>query len=175
MKIEYVETDVYADKSCSDKDWRSKLMEDLVSFHYRTYSKKSYKNTKAWGLTVKDLLAYPEESLGKELGIFLRSHGYQLISKLENHDVFHVILNYEPVVLEEIKMQFCLAGSGRRTLSTFATIIIGSIFYPRNILGFIQAYRRGQTLSNFSYKNFKPLLSRPIKELEREVFKKNEC
>jgi len=174
MKVDCIETEVYLSNKYAEKDWRSQLMEDLVSFHYRTYSRPSRKNEEAWGLSVKDLLDFPKDSLGNELGCFLKAHGYHLISKLENHDVFHVVLAYEPVVIDEIKMQFCLAGSGRRTLSTFATIIIGSLFYPRNILEFFRAYRRGLTLSNFSYQDFKPLLKRPFQELKQEVFRNHE-
>jgi len=62
-----IETDVYDNKAFLGSSWRSKLMEALVRFHYRSYSKTHYKHKQAWGLKVTDLLTYPKGSLAFEL------------------------------------------------------------------------------------------------------------
>lgn len=165
----YIQEETYENKDNLGTSWRSNMMEALVRFHYRNYSKSHYKNKASWDITTKELINFPKGSLGYELGSFLKSNNFNLIPKFENHDVFHVVLDYTPLVTDEIKMQFCLAGSGRRTLSTFATMIIGGIFYPEYIGSFIRAFIRGCKINNFSYQEFKPLLDQSLDDFKQEI------
>lgn len=152
-----------------DKDggWRGTMMRGLVDFHYNYYHYFTYKDKQPWSVTVEQLLQFPADSVGYKLGSFLHQNGFGFIPKFENHDLFHVLLGYGLTVSDEVQMQCCLAGSGRRTLSTWVTIIIGVVFYPEYWPVFRTAYRRGKTLCNFSYWDFESMLEMPLAELQR--------
>lgn len=153
--------------------WREHLMRALVSFHYNYYHRFTYKDKSAWVISIDELLCLPRETIGYQLGDFLRQNGFEFIPKFENHDLFHVLLEYGLTVGDEVRMQCCLAGSGRRTFSTWITIIIGCLFYPEHWRSFYVAYRRGAKLCNFSYWDFEPMLTMPVSELRVHIHGRN--
>lgn len=152
-----------------DDDWRGRLMRGMVDFHYRYYHRLTYRDKQPWAITTDQLQDLPKNSVGYHLGQFLYQHGFQLLPKFENHDLFHVLLNYQTTVVDEVRMQCCLAASGRNTFSTWITIIIGYLFYPESWSVFKAAYQRGKPLRNFSYWDFEALLTVPLKELQQRI------
>ena len=110
-------------------EWRATAMHKLVSFAQPLYRRLSRRNQSAWEITNAQLLNFKANTLGRSLGEFLHANQFTLMAQFETHDVFHVLLNYKPTVLDEARMQFCLVGSGKRSLFSFGTCFIALLFY----------------------------------------------
>lgn len=149
--------------------WRAIAMRWLVHYTQPFYRQLSRRKTPVWHLSTDDLTRYPEHSLGKALARFMQKHNFTLMPQLESHDVFHVLLGYSASVLDEARMQYCLVGSGRRSLYALGTCLIAAIVYPEHLRNFLQHYQRGKTLCNFSYWNFKRLLAEDINDLRQSI------
>ncbi|MEE9302428.1 MAG: hypothetical protein V3U84_01455 [Thiotrichaceae bacterium] len=146
-------------------------MQKLVSFTQPIYRNLSRKNKTKWQMTTPQLSTFPINSLGWELDCFLKEYNYTLMAQFESHDVFHVLLQYQPTVLDEARMQYCLAGSGRRSLYALGTCILAALIYPEYWKDFKSHFVRGTTLKHFSYWSFEIMLSIDIQKLRREIQK----
>lgn len=123
---------------------REKLCAWLFEVTKKPYAMLFKKNKAAWGLNSTTLLTYPAGSLGHETGQFLQLNGFELISKLETHDVYHVITGMTTSVKDEVGMQFLLLGNGKKSLYLFSTIGICIFLLPEYLKYFHQCYKRGK-------------------------------
>jgi ubiquinone biosynthesis protein Coq4 len=137
------------------------------------YTKLFKRNKKAWGLSVSDFLAYPTNTLGYALGNFYLSNGFDVMPKLENHDVFHVITETNTDIQGEIAMQYLLMGNGKRSLYMYAMIGIGTVIYPEFIRYYMFSYQKGKSLSKFHHIEFKDYLAKPLVELQHSLYLKS--
>ncbi|WP_296145075.1 hypothetical protein [uncultured Flavobacterium sp.] len=146
-------------------------MKDLFIEKLYEASKKPYqkyfKSNKPWNIDAKDLLQFPEESLGFHLGWFLYKYNFEIQPKLEDHDVIHVLTNTGITVPEEIGMQYYLFGNGKRSLYLFMVIATGTLFYPTKINYFLKQYRRGNRALRFHYLDYSKMLLIPVKTIQR--------
>ena len=146
----------------------------LYNWSNKLYAKYFKKNKTAWGLNVEDFKLFPVDSLGYSLGIFYSSNGFNVMPKLENHDVFHVITQTGTAIHEEIAMQYLLMGNGKCSLYMYAMIIIGTVIYPEFIRYYMFSYQKGKSLNTFHHIEFFERLKEPLKEIQWELFvKKN--
>jgi len=129
----------------------------LVDTTQPIYRKWFRRYRPSWQQDIQGLMAYEKESLGYALGIFLKENQLALIPRFEDHDVFHVLLGYAPTVVEESKMQFCLLGSGKRSLYVLGTCAIAWLAFPEYWSGFKTAWRRGKQLRRFHHWYFEYL------------------
>ena len=67
--------------------------------------------------------------VGRENAKMLDIKNYRLIPKFENHDLKHIILDYEMTMKDEIRMQAYLVGNGNYTLPCFIFLSL-ALFYP---------------------------------------------
>jgi hypothetical protein len=145
-------------------------MRDLIIEKMYEWSKKPYqkffKKNEPWPITSKDLISYPEESLGFHMGCFLLKYHFEIQPKLEDHDVFHVLTNTGVSVTEEIGMQYYLLGNGKRSAYQFAVIAIGTLFYPRQWKLFNSFYRRGKSAHQFYDLPFEKMLLQPLQNIQ---------
>ena len=151
---------------------RAKLIHWLVEFtkpYYMRWFKKGQKN---WAITEEQLLKYPSDTLGFQLMTFLKKENLSLMPLVEEHDVMHVLLEYEPNIIDEINMQFFLVGNGKRSLYAYGTAIIGAFLMPEHWGKYRKAYRRGKSALNFSKWNFQYLLKERMEDLRSLIFKK---
>ncbi|MCI5082044.1 MAG: ubiquinone biosynthesis protein COQ4 [Saprospiraceae bacterium] len=133
---------------------------------------KLRKKKNAWQCTRQvDLKSYPFFTLGGALYDYLETHGFELITGFEDHDILHVLFAYHPHVLGEIELQCFLIGMGKRTLPTFATVLVGYSLFPEWWLLFKEAYQRGRTCCNCSAWQFEHLLNEPIEHLRAQIFR----
>ena len=151
---------------------RERIMIQLVKWSYPLYLQGFKRGRPAWQTNRESLLQFPEGSLGKYLGSFLQANDLHLIPKLENHDVFHVVLDYEPHVVAESQMQFCLLGNGKRSLYAIGTAIIAAIAFPEFWSSFNQAYKRGKNLRPVHRWYFEYLLEEPLDEMQDFIAKR---
>ncbi|MFD2826640.1 Coq4 family protein [Leeuwenhoekiella polynyae] len=114
-----------------------------------------FKRTESWGISRKELLQYPENTLGFYLGCFLLKHNFEPQPRCENHDVFHVLTGYQTDTAQEIALQFFLYGNGKRSAFLLLAMFAGYLLYPDHYKTFKKAQIKGQntkTLHDFNYK-----------------------
>ena len=69
------------------KDYIVEKMYEISRRPYQKYFKKSV----PWEIGKQELLQYPKNSLGFELGNFLDRNHFDIQPKLEDHDIIHVL------------------------------------------------------------------------------------
>jgi ubiquinone biosynthesis protein Coq4 len=122
---------------------------------YRKYFKKKKRQ---WQFNEKQLLSFTEDSLGRTLGEFYHNHGFRMIPKMENHDVYHLITDCSTNVQDEIAMQYLLFGNGKRSAYLLGVLVLGTIVFPEYFKIYLQAFRKGQNMRAFHHINFEELL-----------------
>lgn len=143
---------------------RALVLEKLYEWSLIPY--QSVKKNQAWDLSIKDLLLYPKDSLGYQMGYFLQSNNFDLQEKLESHDVFHVLTRTGITVPEEISMQFYLLGNGKRSAYLFSVIFLGSLLFPDYLKMFLSKYHLGRASLPFHQLDFKKLLHQPLERIK---------
>lgn len=152
---------------------RLKFMLWLYDWSQVIYTNVFKRNKKAWGISKTELLLFPEGTLGKTLGEFYQTKGFEVMPKLENHDVFHVITETETEIQDEIAMQYLLFGNGKRSLYMFSMMIIGTTVYPEFIHYYLKSYRKGKRLTTFHSTEFKELLGTSVLYIKASIQSKN--
>jgi len=147
------------------KTLRYILLERLYEWSKLPY-RLLFKRETAWGISVKDLLKYPIESLGYDLGCFLLQHNFTSEPQLEDHDIYHVLTRSGTSVPEEIAMQFYLFGNGKRSIYLLMVLSIGTLLFPDHIKKFWNAYTKGRKAHAFYKLNFLKLLKQPLSTLQ---------
>lgn len=146
-------------------------MKDLFIEKLYEMSKKPYqkffKSNLPWEVNQKDLLEFPEETLGFHLGCFLLKYNFEIQPKLEDHDVIHVLTNTGISVLEEIGMQYYLFGNGKRSFYLFMVLFSGTLFYPTKINYFLKQFKRGKQAFQFHYLDYSKMLLIPVDTIQR--------
>ena len=143
---------------------RAIILEKLYEWSLIPY--QSFKKNAAWDLDIEDLLQYPKETLGFQMGHFLLKNNFDLQEKLESHDVFHVLTGTGITVPEEISMQFYLLGNGKRSAYLFSVILIGGFLFPDYIKLFRAKYRLGKSSLPFYQLDFYKLLDQPLTRIK---------
>ncbi len=123
-----------------------------------------------WSYSLPTLCTFPAGTLGRDLGNFLRTNGLRLQPHAEEHDVFHVLLGFEPTVIGEARMQFALLGNGRHSVFVWASVLLGLVLFPEYYPIFRQDYRDGQKCRPFSRWHFQHLLHQNTEELRDFIF-----
>jgi len=153
---------------------RSKFLVLLFEISKPIYRFIFKSNTKAWSKQLKDLEKLPNHSLGKDLYHFLSKHGFNIEAKLESHDVGHVLLGYPTDVVNEVCMQFFYLGSGKKSIYSILTVMLGYLILPEYYEQFNKAYKRGMTAINFQKWDFEHLLNEKTSTLQAQIFQLNQ-
>lgn len=151
---------------------RAKLLVSLFEFSKPIYRATFKRYTKAWKTSKSDLATFEENSLGQDLFQFLSAHNFEVEAKLESHDVGHVLLAYDTDVVSEICMQFFYLGSGKKSVYSLLTTLLGFLIVPEYYKDFQEAFKRGRTAINFQSWDFEHLLSENINTLRAQIFNK---
>lgn len=137
---------------------RSRFVNWCFTVSFPIYAKLMKQPRPSWQVCKADLIAHPPGSLGRAMGHFLQEHGFELLPGFENHDVCHTLLAYGTNAPDEVMMQWCLYGNGKRTLYTVVAAFFGGLLFPEHWGAFRHAYRRGQKLRPFHHWYFEYLL-----------------
>ncbi|MEZ0006710.1 ubiquinone biosynthesis protein Coq4 [Flavobacterium sp. 28YEA47A] len=148
---------------------RDLFIEKLYDMSKKPYQKYFKKNA-PWKITKEELLLMPYETLGFHLGSFLTRYNFDMQSKLEDHDVFHVLTKTGVTVPEEIGMQYFLFGNGKRSLYLYMVMATGTLFYPDQLGYFKKQYKRGQNALSFHNLDYSKMLTIPLTTI-RNTFK----
>lgn len=137
---------------------REKLCHFLFQKSAGPYAALFKRNKEAWDLSSADLLKYPKGSLGRKVGAFLSTNGFEFFPKHETHDVFHVVCGYGVTVKEEIGLQFLLFGNGKRSLYLYVVMSLGLLIVPEHYKFYKSSYQKGKKQSKFHHKISKDYL-----------------
>jgi ubiquinone biosynthesis protein Coq4 len=123
-----------------------------------------------WNLSTADLLRYPEGSVGRSLGEFLKKDKLEPIARAESHDVLHVLLGFSVSFKDEVAMQFFLRGNGNNSIASFLTSVGAWIILPTQWTYLKKSYTRGKNCADVSKLNFKAVLNENIHEVKAKLF-----
>lgn len=151
---------------------REQLAIILVEWTKPLYVRLFKQRRKAWGQSIASLKRYPPASLGRALGSFLEQHNFKLLPKLEDHDVLHVLLQYQTTIVGEIRMQYFLLGNRKRSFYACFTALVGVLLVPEELKSYSQAFQKGRQCISISQWNFEHLLSEPLELLQQQIFGK---
>lgn len=146
------------------------MKDKIIEFLYKTIKvpyEYFFKNAQPWGLNVDQLLCFEADSLGHELGTFLKTNHYEVQDSLEEHDVFHVLTKIGTTVKEEVDLQFYLLGNGKRSPFVFIVILTGILFYPKAYKSFYSNYKRGKKAHQFYHLDFYKMLTIPVINIQQ--------
>jgi len=125
---------------------------------------------KAWNLKTVDLLQFPEGTLGKALGEFLKKAGVEPLAHAESHDVYHVLFDYSTTLKGEVGLQFFLKGNGKTSIASIGVIIGAWFIFPRQWNYLKSSYRQGKKCSDISKLNLKSLLYEDLTKIKASLF-----
>jgi hypothetical protein len=145
---------------------RSRLLIWGFQFSHPLYARLYRRPRPTWQTTLADLLACPAGSLGRRLGQFLDTNNLQLLPGFESHDVAHVLLGYETSAVEEVCLQWCLLGNGKRSPYCLMAAFIGALCFPEHWGALGVAWQRGRHLRRFHHWYFEYLLREKLTELQ---------
>ena len=129
-----------------------------------------FKNNKlSWGESRESLERFSEGTLGKQLSNFLYENSIDLQPKMENHDVFHVILGYNTSLPEEAALHFFLIGNNKKSRYAKIAALVGFAIFPEYISLYRSAYRRGKNTCHFTSWEFKDLLFMEVIQFREDI------
>ncbi len=143
-----------------------KISEDI-------YRKIFKRNKQAWQTTKADLKQLAPDTIGFGYFKFLDKNGFDILPKLENHDLFHVVTGASTQVRDELALQFYLLGNGKKSLYQYC-VLLSSVVWIDHATYFVTAYKKGAQSKPFSDTKFEKILSQNmnlfLKEFEIKQF-----
>jgi len=110
-------------------------------------------------------------TVGREVAELLDSKQYRLIPKFENHDLKHVILEYEMTMEDEIRMQAYLIGNGNFTFPCLIFFSLG-IFYPKTWRELAREYKTGKASKSIHFLTLEECMEKKVEDIRREYGRK---
>ena len=151
---------------------RKRIIVRLFELSQQFYTQYFKRKKIPWAVDRTTLLDYPEQSFGRELGLFLTANKFELIPKVERHDAYHVLTGYGTEVEDEIAMQYVCFGNGKRSIYLFGVILLGTLLLPDYLSYYLRSYRIGKQANLFYDWDFSTVLQLPIADLRQLVFPK---
>ena len=131
---------------------------------------------KIYGSTTLDsklthLRTLQKGTVGREIAIVLDDRGYKLIPKFENHDLKHIILDYDMTMKDEIRMQAYLVGNGNLTLPCLIFLSLG-LFYPTIWKDLPTEFLQGQKMKSIHFLTLDNCMDKDLNEVKNEFGRK---
>jgi hypothetical protein len=117
-----------------------------------------FKSGEPWGLSAVQLTCWPEGTLGCALGHYLLAQGFELLPRLEHHDVVHLLTGVGTTVPEEVELQWLLAGNGKRSAYLLGVLLLGTLLLPEHLGRFGAAWARGRRLPRLHGRDYRSML-----------------
>lgn len=111
-------------------------------------------------------------TVGREVAEMLDSKQYRLIPKFENHDLKHIVLEYEMTMKDEIRMQAYLIGNGNFTLPCLIFFSLG-IFYPTIWKDLLNEYQTGKASKSIHFLTLDNCMELQLIDVKNEYGRKN--
>ncbi|MBC7694766.1 MAG: hypothetical protein H7141_04885 [Burkholderiales bacterium] len=142
--------------------WVAQLIGPMV-FDYGTKEKN-------WNLSTSELLQFPDGSLGKALGEFLKKSNVEPLAGAEYHDLEHVLFDYSISFKDEIGLQFFLHGNGKKSVASVSTFIGAWFILPTQWKYLRASYERGKKCRDISALNLKAMLYDDFNQVKASLF-----
>ena len=149
--------------------WREKTLSKTVGLLNPVYKAVMPKN-RAWKLTKEQLRVFPQGTLGKDLGDFMDKNNFDMLPYLETHDVYHVLLGYQPTIVEEARLYFFLLGNGKYSFEVINTVLVSLFLLPDYWGDLFQHYRRGKACRKMAHWDFRYLMHENTDLLRSIIF-----
>lgn len=143
----------------------------LLNYAIRMHA-RAHRRRKAWGLSTAILSGYPDGSLGKALGEFLAGEKLEPIAKLERHDVFHILLDYQTNLKHEAGLYFFLFGNGKKSFFAIGTVLFSAGMFPEHWPYLYRQYKRGKEAYPIASIRFQEFLHENFNDLKAVVRRK---
>ena len=132
---------------------------------------------KMYGATTLDsklaqLRTCEKGTIGREVAELLDEKGYRLIPKFENHDLKHIVLDYEMTIHDEIKMQAYLIGNGNTSIPRLIFLSFG-LFYPGIWRELGAEYRQGKYSNSIRVLTLDNCMNKSLTEIKKEYGRKS--
>ena len=152
------------------KNIRKQLIIWLFEKSQKFYVKYFKKQKKAWNISLLELLELPKETLGYHYAKFIDDNGFDILTKLERHDAYHVITGFKSEVQDEIALQYLCYGNGKRSIYLFGVIILGTFLLPDYLKYYLQSYKIGKKSNPFFDLDFENLLETNLQDIRKIIF-----
>lgn len=117
-------------------------------------------------LTLEDLITYPQDTLGNQLGKFLFANSYEQEPIPERKDIYRLLITKEVSNTEEIAMYCYLFGNEDKSLQTIFSMVTGALFYPHCIQYFYKRYKDGKKALRFYDLDCFKMLHLPVTKIK---------
>ena len=121
--------------------------------------------------TREELKKFPDDTLGKDLIIFLETKKLDLLPYYARHDIKHILLNYDTTDEGEGSLQCFMLGNGHISFPVIATVVYAFVTMPEYWPGFKKAYARGKRCNPISDWKWFEILEQPTKSLIQQIDK----
>lgn len=153
--------------------FRDRFLVGMVEWSKPYYAKWFKKNHSPWKHSLATLKRLPQKSLGRDLANFLEREKLDLMPLLEEHDVMHVLLQYQTTVKDEARMQFFLLGNGKKSIYALFTALASMVLIPEHFGEFIAEFKKGKHCRSIAKWNFEHLLLEPTLLLRSLIYRKD--
>ena len=127
---------------------------------------KSKKEQTKTELSMDDLIDYPQDSLGFQLGNHLFNNSFEPDPIPEKEDIYRILITEKISDKEDIAMYYYLLGNGYITPQAIFIIITGALLYPLSIKYFYSKYRDGKNALRFHDLDYFKMLHLPISRIK---------
>ena len=110
-------------------------------------------------------------TVGREVAEMLDNKKYRLIPKFENHDLKHIILDYEMTMKDEIRMQAYLIGNDNLTFPCLIFFSLG-VFYPVIWKDLLKEYQTGKVSKSIHFLTLDNCMELQLKDIKSEYGRK---
>ncbi|MGQ0827582.1 MAG: hypothetical protein ACT4ON_04210 [Bacteroidota bacterium] len=146
---------------------RSKLLE-LLTHRIALPIISKYRNNPPFPYTMDQLLQFPDNTLGKDLALYLQKKNFKLLRNYERHDCKHIILQYEMDEVGEARMQFYFFGNRHYSVPVISTVIMCFILMPEHWRTFSYEFSKGRNARQFDDVDFSKIVSMNTAELRKQ-------
>jgi hypothetical protein len=120
-------------------------------------------------LTARQLIKFPEGSLGQQLGRYLigTNDGQNVIAQRE--DIFQFLIAGKYSFKEDIAVQYYLFGNGKNSMRNLLAMAVGLIVCPQHCIYFYNRYKDGKQALRFYDLDHFGMLHLPVNRI-KETF-----
>jgi hypothetical protein len=153
---------------------REAILSKIVAIQMSIYKVVVPRN-KAWKLTKDNLRLFPKGSLGKDVSEFIDTHDFDMLPYLETHDIYHVLLGYQPHIVDEARLYFFLMGNGKHSIEVVGTVLVSLFLLPDYWGDLFRHYQRGKASRSIAKWDFRYLLHEDTQILRGIIFEKQQA
>ena len=121
---------------------------------------------KKWRFSIEDYRKMPEDTIGRVVAEKLDKMGHSFIYNGHQHDIRHIVLEYEMNVIGEIRMQYFLVGNDVLwDYKGWMTIVFGMLVLPDYWRTYLKEWKRGRAASKITHLEWENRLEENVNDV----------